>query len=203
MDWENYNKKFYIEPDNIIEQENECFRNIIANIDIRDKKCLDIGCGSGYWIPSLLNKDAHTIIGTDISLEGLKQCYDLYHPVSNFVLAQGEKLPFSDSSFEIIMVNWILQELHQHDIFASVIDEIHRILKTNGKLIVAENIYPDKRILRESTNMGDIFENQNNPPLLRFFPNNTLSAVIGKMGFNQIIYKQAGYSFFEVYEYQP
>lgn len=202
MDWENYNKKFYIEPDDIIEQENKCFRNIIANIDIRKKKCLDIGCGSGYWIPSLSNRDA-CIIGTDISLEGLKQCYDLYRSVSSFVIAQGEKLPFPDFSFEIVMVNWILQELYEHIVFTGVINEICRILKTNGKLIVAENIYPDQRILRESTNMGDIFENQNNPPFLRFFPNNTLSAVIDKIGFNQIIYKQAGYSFFEVYEYKP
>lgn len=202
MDWENYNKKFYIEPDDIIEQENKCFRNIIANIDIRKKKCLDIGCGSGYWIPSLSNRDA-CIIGTDISFEGLKQCHDLYCSVSSFVIARGEKLPFPDFSFEIVMVNWILQELYEHTVFTGVINEICRILKINGKLIVAENIYPDQRILHELTDMGDIFENQGNPPLLRFFAGNTLSTIIDRIGFKRITYKQAGYSFFEVYEYKP
>lgn len=202
MDWENYNKKFYIKPDDIIEQENKCFRNIIANIDIRKKKCLDIGCGSGYWIPLLLNRNAY-IVGIDISFEGLRQCHNLYHSACRFILTRGEILPFPDSLFEIVMANWILQELYQYDVFTKMIDEIRRIIKPNGKLIISENVYPDKRILCESTSMGDIFENQSNTPFLRFFRDNTLSTVIDRIGFKQIIHKQTGYSFFEIYEYNP
>jgi len=111
-------------------------------------------------------------------------------------------LPFSDSLFDVIMANWLLQELYKDDVFTGLISEICRILKINGKFVIAENIYPDKRILYESTDTGDIFENQNDPPFLRFFPNNTLSKIIDKIGFKQIIYKQEGCSFFEIYEYE-
>jgi len=202
MNWKDCNKKFYFEPDNIVKQENECFKNIITNIDIVKKKCLDIGCGSGYWIHELLNRKA-CIMGVDLSLEGLKECYAQYSPACNFVLARGEILPFPDSSFNVIIINWVLQELYKHDTFVKLISEICRTLKTNGKCIIAENIYPDKRVLCETTNIGDIFKNQGDLPLLRFFPNNTLLEIMDKVEFKRVIYKRAGYSFFEVYKYKP
>ena len=199
MNWENYDKKFYAEPNDIIEQENKCLKSIIVNANIENKRCLDIGCGSGYWISHVLRKNAH-VVGVDLSFDGLKKCFALHPSDCVFVLSRGEVLPFSDSQFDVIMTNWILQEFYEHDKFIKLIDEIHRILKVNGKFIVAENIYPDKRILHESTDIGDIFESQNNPSLLRFFSNNTLLKIVDKFGFRQIVHRKAGDSFFEVYE---
>ena len=201
MNWENYDKEFYIKPNDIIKQENKCLESIIVNANIKNKRLLDIGCGSGHWISHALKENAHAV-GVDLSFDGLKKCFALHLSDCVFVLSRGEVLPFSDSQFDVIMTNWILQEFYEHDKFIKLIDEIRRILKVNGKFIVAENIYPDKRILHESTDIGDIFENQNDHSLLRFFPNNTLLEVIDKFGFRRTIYRQVGDSFLEVYEYK-
>lgn len=192
MDWEGYDKKYYVEPDNILQEENDCLKDIILGLDVKNKKCLDFGCGSGYWTSFLLDQGADAI-GTDI-LGGI----DRHYP---FVLANGMNLSFANLSFDIIVASWVFQEIFMHLIFEKCIKEIGRVLKNGGNLIVAENIYPDKRILYESSELGDIFKNDGEPPLLRFFPDNSTLRIMESIKLKRVGNKLAGYSFFDIYRH--
>lgn len=192
MDWERYDKKYYVEPDNILQEENDCLKDIILGLDVKNKKCLDFGCGSGYWTSFLLDQGADAI-GTDILL-GIDRGYP-------FAAANGIDLPFADLSFDVILASWVFQEIYVHSIFKNSVKEIYRVLKNSGNLVIVENIYPDKRVLCESSELGDIFKNNGEPPLLRFFPDNSALRIMENIKLKRVGNKLAGYSFFEIYRH--
>jgi Methylase involved in ubiquinone/menaquinone biosynthesis len=198
MDWEEYEKTFYLEPDGILEQENNYFKHIILNLNMYNKKCLDIGCGSGYWIKLFLDRRS-IVTGIDIDIKAIKQCQSQY-PDCDFIFIEEELPSFAGSSFDFIIANWIFQEIYNHKTFKKYIKEIKRILKPGGNLVIANNIYPDNRVLYESTRLGDIFGNNGNPPFLRFFSNNSLSKIFRSTNFKRNGHKVVGYSFFEIFE---
>jgi ubiquinone/menaquinone biosynthesis C-methylase UbiE len=98
-----------------------------------DQTILDFGCGRGY-ITYEIAKKAKKTIGIDISPILTSQ----YIPADmmdklEFIVCQGENLPFNDNSFDTVLASEILPMIDNHDLF---MNEISRVLKTNGKLVI-------------------------------------------------------------------
>jgi SAM-dependent methyltransferase len=202
MSWAEYNKKFYQEPNDILCKENKWLEQIIYNLDIKDKYCLDFGCGVGSWIPFYLAKGAR-LTGVDISAEAIQHCEASYPSGKFYRLHKNEILPFQDDSFDLVMATWVMQELCESDELEKYLHEISRILKQHGYFIVVENVYPDPgaRKLLARTGIGDIFSNGGDmPSRLRFFPMNTMSGFMESWGFSRRSNSAEGWSFFESYE---
>jgi ubiquinone/menaquinone biosynthesis C-methylase UbiE len=195
-----YRNKFYTQPNQSLLEENLALEKIIFGIDLKGKKCLDFGCGIGSWIPPLLNRGAKRITGIDVSADALKSCSKEY-PGCNFLLSEGEFPSIEDNNYDFIMANWALQELTVDNNFNNILSEFERILKNNGLLLISENVYPDNRKLIETTSIGDIFENNELPPRLRFFKNNTLVKILNS-NFCLIYSEECNESFFELYKYR-
>lgn len=103
-------------------------------------KILDLGTGSGYIAFPLAQKyKTSTIVGLDIVTETLirntKRAEK--HGLNNlqFVSYDGNTVPFSDNSFDIIIVRYALH--HFPNIIQSF-EDMFRILKPNGKLILSD-----------------------------------------------------------------
>jgi SAM-dependent methyltransferase len=93
---------------------------------------LDIGCGRGTLIEALRER------APDVSYTGL----ELSEESAQIATAKGidvmrrdlaEPLPFPDESFDVVTFGEVIEHLFDPD---SVLDEIHRILKPGGRLIV-------------------------------------------------------------------
>ncbi len=104
----------------------------VKDIDLRNKKVLDIGCGYGWFEIYAKSKNIQIIIGTELSKPDLLTAKRYIHDNSiKFVIADATHLPFKDSTFDTV-VSW---EVLEHIPKASekvMFSEIARILKENG-----------------------------------------------------------------------
>lgn len=94
------------------------------------KKVLDIGCGHGFFTSCLSGK--HSVVGIDISSQDIDIARRRY-PCVNFQLMNAEKLIFPDDYFEEVYAIDVLEHVDNLD---TVLREISRVLKTDGKFIV-------------------------------------------------------------------
>lgn len=85
---------------------------------------LDVGCGTKPY-KEMFNVDAY--IGLDIDTEGSRKRGIADH------LYDGTSFPFSDSSFDSLLCNQVLEHVFNPDEF---LQEINRVLKSGGKLLL-------------------------------------------------------------------
>lgn len=99
------------------------------------QKVLEVGCGVGIdGLEFAKNKAIYT--GVDVSQESLELA-KTYFALSNqrgyFLLADSEKLPFKDNSFDLVY-SWGV--LHFAPNIQKAISEIYRVVKPGGHIIV-------------------------------------------------------------------
>jgi ubiquinone/menaquinone biosynthesis C-methylase UbiE len=107
---------------------------ILENLQIENRKILDVGVGTGRNSELLLTKGG-IIEGIDIS-EGMmaKAKQKLKGGKINFTVADaGEKIPFEDSTFDIIICTRVLKYIPT---WKNAISEFSRVLKKDGTLIL-------------------------------------------------------------------
>ncbi len=99
------------------------------------RNVLDVGCGAGHWLRTLaphLNPSAkfHGIDRERSFIEMAAQ-----HTKATFTLGRAEALPFEEGTFDLVTCQTLL--IHVADVEA-VIQEMSRVLKPGGRLLVAE-----------------------------------------------------------------
>lgn len=102
--------------------------------DIKGKKVLDMGCGTGRIIPNLLEKGGE-VIAADISEEMLKIVNKKHHQVKT-VICDICALPFPNELFDMVIASFVI--VHLKDL-KTAFDEIYRVLK-NGGIFIVTNI---------------------------------------------------------------
>ena len=100
-----------------------------ANLSI-----LDLGCGTGRFTAPLARRFAARVIGLDLSKKMLALAARTLGD-SGAVLVQGaaETMPFSDRSFDVVFVSMVLHHIRSS---RSAIDEVRRVIKPGGKLLI-------------------------------------------------------------------
>lgn len=106
--------------------------------DTKDKRILIDGIGSGLDIPYLPDDACYT--GTDITPAMLDRAkkrarnYCIDHPLRiNFQVADSQKLPFKDNSFDHIIMHLILAVVPKPSL---ALQEASRVLKPGGTIII-------------------------------------------------------------------
>ncbi len=102
------------------------------------KKVLDYCCGLGETSVLVAKHGGH-VTGIDISENEIRSAQNLYlnskvRGSCNFLIQDAENTDFSDNSFDIIVCNGVLHHLDLDKAY----NELHRILKPNGKIIAIE-----------------------------------------------------------------
>jgi len=77
----------------------------------KGEKVLDIACGDGLLLNALAQKGV-IVSGVDISEEGVKKCREKGLDVSVVDIA-SEKLPFSDGTFDTVIMLDVLEHLYE------------------------------------------------------------------------------------------
>jgi len=112
------------------------FFNLTKNINFKDKKILDIGCGIGRWTKLLQN--SNQVIGIDVEPERLNNAKKNV-PQSKFIEMSADSLKFKDKSFDLINSITVLQHI-PYDDKNRAIREISRVAKKGAYLILIELI---------------------------------------------------------------
>lgn len=103
------------------------------------ERALDFGCASGYLTVEMARAGADAV-GVDINpyVEQIVIPAELAGRLS-FHKASGAALPFSDNSFDVVLACEVLPMLPDPKPF---IDEIKRVLKPGGRLVVPNGVGP-------------------------------------------------------------
>lgn len=104
--------------------------------DLKGKVVLEAGCGDGFFIPNLLEKNPKKVIGIDISKWLLDYARKRIksRKVEFYQMDLTKKLDFKDNFFDVIVSYNVLQEIKD---ISLPIREMARILKKGGKLVIS------------------------------------------------------------------
>ena len=139
--------------------------------DVKRKKILDFGCGTGIYA-KLLTKKGAKVKGFDISPEMLKIAKG-ENPNLDLKIGSGYKIPFREK-FDIVLSSLVL---HYFKDWNKVFKEVKRVLKKNGififstgnpvveskKVVVSKGKkyrvvydYFNERLIKEDWNVDDV-----------------------------------------------
>lgn len=101
--------------------------------DKSPKRVLDVGCGAGQELLPFLEKTSVFCVGVDAADELGKVTRELFRGKDfenrfAFVRSLGEKMPFADESFDVVLCRVALPYMNNR----TAIAEIARMLKTGG-----------------------------------------------------------------------
>ncbi len=100
--------------------------NMVVNtIDFKNKKILDIGCEEGIIIDTLQKNFNCDVTGLTLKKENDKKDY--------IIIGDMHELPFDDDTFDIVLLMHTLE----HSVAPYIVlNEINRILKNEGKVVI-------------------------------------------------------------------
>jgi len=99
---------------------------------------LDAGCGAGgflAWARGLGVFDR--LCGIDVSAEAIAIARDVL-PEADFRVGSLRELPYESGSFDLVVLNDVLQHLHEDELEADL-RELRRVLCADGALLVRTN----------------------------------------------------------------
>jgi ubiquinone/menaquinone biosynthesis C-methylase UbiE len=102
-------------------------------------RVLDLGCGPGQLTVALSNF-AGAAEGVDFSENMIRVARSAY-PDLNFQVANGEQLPFEDSTFDVVVCNYTAHHFARPD---DVFREVLRTLKPGGRVVVIHPIQAEQ-----------------------------------------------------------
>jgi ubiquinone/menaquinone biosynthesis C-methylase UbiE len=102
--------------------------HFLGREDLEGMRIADVGCSTGFIADELTGAGGRTV-GVDIDRPGLARASERFGDQVLFVLAEGDRLPLSDRSVDVIVFNHIYEHVVDPD---AVVTELHRVLSDNG-----------------------------------------------------------------------
>jgi ubiquinone/menaquinone biosynthesis C-methylase UbiE len=107
----------------------QSFSYVQASRLSENKIVLDLGCNTGYG-SEILSGKAKKVVGVDVSEKAIllaKQDYG--HLGIDFKLIDGQRLPFSDNEFDIVVSCQVIEHIVDYSIY---LNELKRVLSPRG-----------------------------------------------------------------------
>lgn len=127
------------------------FRKLMKklNIKLNDKKVLDIGSGTGFYIERWKEMNVASVQGSDITEVVIKKLQAKF-PNETFVkLDIGEKNNLPLQKFDIISAFDVLFHIVDDTRLEQAIQNIHQLLRSDGYFIISDNFIHGKTIRLE------------------------------------------------------
>ncbi|MEO6655402.1 MAG: class I SAM-dependent methyltransferase [Pyrinomonadaceae bacterium] len=113
-------------------KKDETSRYLLFNAvkDLRIERVLDVGCGAGQDLLPFLEKTSAICVGIDTATQLGQVTEEVFGDEERamFVRSEGEKLPFKNESFDVVLCRVALPYMDNREAIA----EVARILKPNG-----------------------------------------------------------------------
>lgn len=126
------------------------------------RSVLDVGCGVGHWSATLgaVLPDDATLVGIDPEPEWIRIASEVNRRAGKgdrcrFQLGRAESLEFPDASFDLVTCQTLLIHLASP---RAAIEEMKRVLKPGGKVVLVEPSNLVQALCRTSTRLAESVE---------------------------------------------
>lgn len=100
--------------------------------DLRGKRVLDVGCGSGSMIAQLTRAFGVDGVGIDASSEMIEAARREAPELEELYVGRAEALPFADGSFDAALMRLAVHHVDRPTTFA----ELVRVLRSDGRCVL-------------------------------------------------------------------
>jgi len=101
---------------------------------VKNLRCLDVGCGSGYGTHYLAENGVRMITGIDLSGSGINYANKHYKRENiDFIQMDACNLEFQDNSFDAVICFDVLEHLNEEDQIR-LVSEAARVLSEHGAI---------------------------------------------------------------------
>jgi ubiquinone/menaquinone biosynthesis C-methylase UbiE len=156
-----------------------------------NKALLDVASGPGYVTAAAAQRGARAT-GVDFS-EAMVAKAKRLHPNLNFTFGDAEQLPFGDSEFDAIVMNFGILHLAQPEM---AIREVYRVLRHKGRFAFAVWAKPEEAVgFAIALRAVEAFGNSNialpqGPPFFRFSDSDECTKVLDASKFVDVEVEQ-------------
>ena len=135
-------------------------KKITQEINPINKSVLDVATGTGS-LAIALSSTAKKVVGIDLSPKMLEVAKRKRHTNNlSFLQMDASKMNFQDDEFDIVTISLGLHDMPQ-EIRSSVLEEVKRVLKKEGKLYVLEHDLISNKLLNWcSSYLMNVFESK-------------------------------------------
>ena len=118
---------------------------LLNTMELRGGRILDVGCGRGA-LPNLISRSKGcSAFGVDISSKALYEAKkEAKSEFTAFIVCSADNLPFKETVFDVSTCLEVLEHVYQP---LKVLDEVYRVLKDEGFLIVSTPNYFNTQML--------------------------------------------------------
>jgi ubiquinone/menaquinone biosynthesis C-methylase UbiE len=114
------------------------------------QRVLDVGCGTGYFSRLIARTTGPKglVVGIDPSASMIEYARHKASSIRNceFQVGAAEALPFPSDRFDVVVSSLVLHHLPEH-LRLPALEEMRRVLRPGGRLLVAEARNPSHGIL--------------------------------------------------------
>lgn len=121
-------------------------KNVMQRMNVeKGSVALDVCCGTGDWSIALAEASGSTgnVIGLDFSYNMLSVAEEkneaLDYSQLSFVQGNAMELPYEDNSFDYVTIGFGLRNVPD---YLTVLKEMYRVVKPNGKVVCLETSQP-------------------------------------------------------------
>jgi 2-polyprenyl-3-methyl-5-hydroxy-6-metoxy-1,4-benzoquinol methylase len=103
------------------------FLKLLSKVNFKNKSILEVGCGPGGNLKHLLNSNAKSLTGCDISSQMVKLAKSNLPQNVKIVKTNGVEMPFEKKSFDIIFTATVLQHNTNETMLTNLVAEICKL----------------------------------------------------------------------------
>jgi ubiquinone/menaquinone biosynthesis C-methylase UbiE len=104
---------------------------------LADRKILEVGCGTGYWLNEFIKWGARpeNLTGIDLLPERLATAQSILSAKVGLVQANAAHLPFSPEKFDLVLQSTVFTSILDAAMKRAVAEEMLRVLKPQGLIL--------------------------------------------------------------------